>query len=136
MGRVVALTDKDLELFRAKNFAHVSTLREDGAPHSTVVWVDAEDGRISFNSAGHSAKIKHLRHDPRLAVSVHSEEDPYLAVTVLGTAVLTTEGAEEHLDALTRKYTEYDRFPDEWRTPGEERVKVEVTPRAVLRYGY
>jgi hypothetical protein len=29
-----------------------TTLREDGSPHSTIVWVDVEDGKVSFNTPG------------------------------------------------------------------------------------
>ena len=130
------LTDEDLELFRAKNFGHVSSLREDGSPHAVVVWIDEDGERIRFNSAEHAVKVKHLRRDPRVAVSVHSQEDPYKSVTVLGMAMITTDGAEEHIDQLTRKYMGMDRYPADWREPGEVRVKIEVTPRSILRYGY
>ncbi|TMF86931.1 MAG: TIGR03618 family F420-dependent PPOX class oxidoreductase [Chloroflexi bacterium] len=130
------LTEQDLELFQATNFAHVATLSEDGSPHAVVVWVDAADGKVRFNSAEHAVKVKHLRRDPRVAVSVHGQDDPYRAVTVLGSAVMTTEGAEEHIDLLTRKYTDRDRYPAEWRAANEVRVLIEVAPRSILRYGY
>jgi hypothetical protein len=29
----------------------VTDLRPDGSPHSTVVWVDVDDGGVSFNTA-------------------------------------------------------------------------------------
>ena len=28
-----------------------TTLRADGSPHSTIVWVDVDDGKVSFNTA-------------------------------------------------------------------------------------
>jgi len=71
------LTEQDLELFQATNFAHVATLSEDGSPHAVVVWVDAADGKVRFNSAEHAVKVKHLRRDPRVAVSVHGQDNPY-----------------------------------------------------------
>ena len=119
-----------------QDFAHVATLSEDGSPHAVVVWVDAADGKIRFNSAEHAVKDNHLRRDPRVAVSVHGQDDPYRAVTVLGPAVITTEGAEEHIDLLTRKYTDRQLYPSEWRAPTEVRVLIEVAPRSILRYGY
>jgi PPOX class probable F420-dependent enzyme len=131
-----SLTDQDLALFKAKNFGHVSTLAEDGSPHAVVVWIDADDGQVSLNSADHAVKVRHLRRDPRIAVSVHSQDDPYIAVTVIGRAILTTDDAEEHLDRLTRKYTEMQTYPNEWRAPGERRVKITVEIDSVLRYGY
>jgi len=53
-----------------------------------------------------------------------------------GRAILTTDGAEEHLARLTRKYTQMQKYPDEWRAPGEHPVKITVELDAVLRYGY
>src|SRR5207244_9987740 len=38
-----ALSDFDYELLQGKNFAHVSVNRPDGAPHVTVVWIDAQE---------------------------------------------------------------------------------------------
>jgi PPOX class probable F420-dependent enzyme len=132
----VELTEEDVALFNGPNFAHVSTLGGDGWPQATVVWVDAGEGMVRFNSAEHSRKVRNLKRDPRIAISVHGQENPYLAVTVIGTAALTSEGAEEHIDELTRKYTDMDRYPAEWRKAGERRVKITVEPKAILRYGY
>ena len=130
------LNEKDLALIRAKNFGHVSTTRRDGSPHAVAVWIDERDGRAWFNSSDRSAHVRHLKRDPRVALSVHDQENPYLAVTLLGTAALKTDGADEDVDALTRKYTDMDRFPDDWRDPSATRVTVEIVPSTVLRYGY
>jgi len=46
----------------------VTTLREDGSPHATIVWVDVEGDKVSFNTALGRAKPKHLKHDPRASV--------------------------------------------------------------------
>ena len=46
----------------------VTTLREDGSPHSTIVWVDVEGDKVSFNTALGRAKPKHLEHDPRASL--------------------------------------------------------------------
>jgi PPOX class probable F420-dependent enzyme len=97
------LTDKDRELVNGKNFAYVSTLLPDGAPEATVVWVDEREGCIRFNSSESSVKAKNVRRDPRVAVSVHDQADPYVAVTFRGRAEITTEGADAHIDELTRK---------------------------------
>lgn len=130
------LNEKDLELVRKPNFGHASTVRRDGAPSSAVVWIHERDGTVWFNSTSSSAKIKYLRRDPRAAISVHDQDNPYVAVTFLGTAELSTEGADEDVDVLTRKYTGMERFPNEWRVAGDVRVTVSLRPSAVARYGY
>ena len=48
----------------------VTTLREDGSPHTTVVWVDVGDDGVSFNTARGNAKDEHLQADPRVSLMV------------------------------------------------------------------
>src|SRR5437588_13119815 len=81
-----------------------TTLREDGSPHSTVVWVDLEDGVVSFNTASGRAKPRHLEHDPRVSLTVVDPNDPYKWVSVSGRAPDTTEGADPLMDKLAKTY--------------------------------
>jgi len=106
-----------------------TTLREDGSPHSTVVWVDLEDGVVSFNTASGRAKPRHLEHDPRVSLTVVDPNDPYKWVSVSGRAELTTEGADPQIDKLAKKYLGKDEYP--FRNPSEQRVKVRITPEHV-----
>ncbi len=47
------------------NHAVVSTLNEHGSVHSTVVWVDVQEGRLAVNSAVERAWPSNLERDPR-----------------------------------------------------------------------
>ena len=46
------------DLLRAKNFAHVATLRADGSVQVAPTWVDVQDGRPVINSAEGRAWIE------------------------------------------------------------------------------
>ena len=70
----------------------VTTLREDGSPHSTIVWVDVEGDKVSFNTARGRAKPKHLEHDPRASLLMVDPNDAFKWVAVSGPAELTEEG--------------------------------------------
>jgi PPOX class probable F420-dependent enzyme len=111
----------------------VTTLRKDGSPHNTVVWVDVEDGVPSFNTALGRAKPTHLEHDPRAALIVVDPSDPYKWVALHGFAELTTEGADQQIDRLAKKYLGADEYPN--RREGEQRVKVRITPEHVSASG-
>src|SRR6266516_7689856 len=87
-----------------------TTLREDGSPHSTIVWVDVEDGRVSFNTALGRAKVKHLEHDPRASILVVDPNDPYKYVAVSGHVEVTEEGADAQIDKLAKKYIGKDTY--------------------------
>jgi PPOX class probable F420-dependent enzyme len=112
----------------------LTELREDGSPHSTVVWVDVEDGKVSFNTARGRAKPTHLEHDPRASLLVVDPNDPYRWVSVSGHAQLTEEGADEQIDKLAKKYLGEDKYP--WRNPDEQRLKVLIEPEKVDSYGF
>jgi PPOX class probable F420-dependent enzyme len=112
----------------------VTTLRSDGSPHSTIVWVDVEDSAVSFNTARGRAKERHLNSDPRASLLVVEPENPYRWVAVSGRAELTEEGADEQIDKLAKKYLGQDQYP--WRKPTEQRVKVRITPEKVDSSGF
>lgn len=119
---VRALLDK-------RNHAVVTTLTEDGAAHSAVVWVDVHDGRLAVNSAVGRAWPNNLERDPRITVLVYDEDNPYDYVEVRGTARGTVEGADEHIDRLARKYLGADSYP--FRQEGEQRITYLVDAQRV-----
>ena len=112
----------------------VTTLREDGSPHSTIVWVDVEGDKISFNTALGRAKPKHLQHDPRASLLMVDPNNAFRWVAVSGPAELTEEGADAQIDKLAKKYLGKDEYP--WRNPEETRVKVLIEPEKVDATGF
>ena len=106
------------------NHAVVSTLDEDGSIHSTVVWVSVEDGRLAVNSAVGRKWPTNLERNPTVAVLVYDETNPYEYVEVRGTATGTTEGADDHIDRLAKRYLDADSYP--FRTPDEQRISYHV----------
>ena len=124
------LTDKQKQ-FIAENpyVATATTLREDGSPHNTIVWIDAEDGTVTFNTAVGRAKERHLRKDPRAAVTIVHPENTYQWISISGRAELTTDGADDQIDKLAKKYLGQDKYP--WRSAEETRITVKITPERV-----
>ena len=127
---MATLTEKQTKLFQDPNFGHVGTIRKDGTPQVTPVWIDIEDGTPMFNTAVGRAKYKNIKRDPRVTIEVQNHENPYEYVMVSGTAELEeSEAAERHIDKLAKKYLGVDDYPN--RTEGERRVLVRVTPERV-----
>jgi PPOX class probable F420-dependent enzyme len=121
-------------LDESPNVGVVTTLREDGSPHSTIVWVDVEDGKVSFNTARGRAKSKHLERDPRASLLMVDPDNAWKWVAVSGPAELTEEGADAQIDKLAKKYLGKDEYP--WRKPEETRVKVLIEPEKVDATGF
>jgi PPOX class probable F420-dependent enzyme len=124
------LTEKQAQLFLDKNFGAVATIRPDGTPHVTPVWVDYDGEHILFNTATGRAKWHHMQRDPRVTIEVYAQEDPYEYVTVTGTVELEeSEEANRHIDKLSEKYTGNPKF--QGFRPHERRVIVRITPERV-----
>ena len=115
------------ELLQAKNFCQVSTLRSDGSIHGVPVWVDVQQGIPVLNSAEGRGWVRNVERDPRVTLTIQNMENPYEYVEVRGRVVERThEGADEHIDALAKKYLGVDEYP--YRQPGEQRVIIRVAP--------
>ncbi|WP_131737476.1 PPOX class F420-dependent oxidoreductase [Actinomadura roseirufa] len=110
--------------------AWATTVRPDGSLHNTVVWVTVDGDDVLINTAVGRAKERYLRNDARVSVSMIDPEDAFHWVTVAGQGKLESEGAEELIDALAKKYLGQDKYP--FRAEGEVRVTVRVTPDHVL----
>lgn len=118
------------KLFLEPNFAHLATLMPDGSPQVTPVWVDLEGERILVNTAEGRAKPRNLRGDPRVAISIYNQANPYSSAFIRGRVVeITPADAEEHIHKLAKKYLGRDRYP--YLQPGEQRLIIVIEPEHV-----
>jgi len=118
------------ELLKGKNFCIVATLRADGTVQGAPVWVDVQDGLAVLNTAEGRAWPRNLERDPHVTLTVQNSENPYEYVEIRGhVAERTRDGADEHIDAMAKKYLDQDSYP--FRQPGEERVIIRVAPEHV-----
>jgi PPOX class probable F420-dependent enzyme len=129
-----SLTDQQRKFLEQPYYATVTTVREDGSPHTTVVWVDVDDEGVLFNTATGRAKPRHLEHDPRVSLTVIDPSDGYRWISVDGRAEITTEGANESIDKLAKKYLGQDSYP--WHKPEEKRLIVRIRPDHVQAHGF
>ena len=124
---MVAIPEAFHDLFERKTFAHLATVMPDGAPHVAPVWIDymVEGERLLVNTERGRQKVVNVQHDPRVGLSMTDPEDPYRRLSVVGEVVeMTTEGAREHIDVLSRRYTGHD-YDNEIRT---ERLLLVIKP--------
>lgn len=127
------LNESHLKFLEQPFVGVATTLREDGSPHNTVVWVDVDDGVPSFNTASGRAKPKHLEQDSRAALIVVDPSDQFKWIAIDGRAEVTPEGGDAQIDKLAKKYLGKDEYP--WRKPEEQRLKVRITPEHITATG-
>ncbi len=118
------LTDKERTLLNGKNFVHLATVNPDGSPQVSPVWVGVEDDFILINTEQGRAKARNVARDPRVALSVYDQNDPYDSASLRGQVVEITEnGARDHIDKLSQKYLG-KLYP--WHGEGERRVIIKI----------
>ncbi len=125
------LNDAQKKLIDAKNFAHVATHFPNGRVQVNPVWIDRDGEHLLINSAEGRAKVRNLEADPRITLEVSNHENPYEYVEIRGRVVeMTRDGADQHIDALAKKYMGVDEYP--LRQPGEVRVKIVIEVEKAL----
>jgi PPOX class probable F420-dependent enzyme len=117
-------------LIEGKNFANLATLMPDGSPQVTPVWIDLDGEAIAVNTSEGRVKLGNVLRDPRVALSIYDQENPYRKVVIRGKVVeVTKEGAEDHIDKMSMKYRGIPKYP--YRQPGVSRVLIRIKPFAV-----
>jgi PPOX class probable F420-dependent enzyme len=122
------------ELLEQPNFCFVATVRADGTPHVAPVWVDVDGDEVVLNTAKGRLWPRNLERDPRVTLTIADRDNPYEYVSIRGRlASETTEGADDHINAMAKKYLGQDEYP--FRQPGEERIIIRITPEKVHHNG-
>ena len=134
------LTEPIVKFFRGKNFGFLGTVNKDGSPQVTPTWIDIiekeenEDGHeeiILINTAMDRLKQKNVSRDPRVSISIVDEDNPYSMVTIKGRVVeQTTEGADEHIDKLAKRYLNAEKYPA--HSPSVKRIILKVKSEKIF----
>jgi PPOX class probable F420-dependent enzyme len=94
------------EFLRRPNPAVVATLRRDGSPHTVATWYDWENDQALLNMDESRLRLRFMRHDPRVALTVLFEEGWYHHVSLLGRVVSLEDDPElRDIDRLAVRYT-------------------------------
>lgn len=116
-------------LLEAPNHAVLATHHADGSIHTTVVWQELRDGVLAVNGAAGRVWPANIDRNPEVSVLVMDQGNPYEYVEVRGTARATTDGADDQINRLAKKYIGQDEYP--FRAPGEQRISYPITPTRV-----
>lgn len=133
---MISIPASHLDLLVEANHAVLSTIMPDGAPHSSVVWVDFDGEHMILSTTRERQKGRNIQKDPRVAILVTDPQNQSRWIALRGDVVeITGEDAEETLDNLVQRYTDKqhyygDIFPVEQRDQ-ESRVTMKIEPLAV-----
>ena len=112
------------QFLRRPNPAVVATLRRDGSPHTAATWYDWDGRRVLLNMDESRLRLRHMRRDPRVALTALAEESWYSHVSLLGRIVSIEDDPDlVDIDRLARRYT-----GREFRTRDARRVSAWLEP--------
>jgi PPOX class probable F420-dependent enzyme len=97
----------EVDAFLAQpNPAVVATVSPQGAPHTAATWYDWEGGRVLLNMDESRLRLRYLRENPAVALTVLGVRDWYHHVSLLGRVVSIEEDPElRDIDRLSVRYT-------------------------------
>jgi len=100
------LTTELVILLEQKALSYIATTMPDGSPQLTQTWADTDGENILINSVLTHQKVRNIQRDPRVAVALSDPKNPGYFVQVRGHVIAVTQnGAVEHIEKLSQKYT-------------------------------
>jgi PPOX class probable F420-dependent enzyme len=118
-------------LLGSDSLAHVITMNRDGTPQVSVVWCGVDEDRIVFCTEAETAKVRNIRRDPRIILSIEDEARNLAGtqqhLVVHGTAHIVGPADPRICDELCRVYVGTTDTPlNLSRSPTAVTVSVEV----------
>ena len=106
----VPIPASHLDLLTRPVHGVLTTLMPDGRPQSCLMWCDTDGECARINTTAERQKGRNMRRDPRVTLLLIDPEDTTRFMEIRGEVELAEEGAVEHLDALTRRFTAHPQF--------------------------
>jgi PPOX class probable F420-dependent enzyme len=105
-GANVTLSNEVIALLRQPSLCFLATTMPDDSPQVTEVWVDTDGEHVVIDSVQGHVKVRNIERDPRVSVAIADSSEPRRYFQVRGRVIdITPEGAAEHIEMLSRKYT-------------------------------
>ena len=125
------ITPEIEKLLKGKNFASIATLMKNGSPQVSITWIDYDGTNILINTAEGRLKTNNAWRDPRVAIVVSEEGNPYNSVSIRGKVIdYDYDKADEHIDELAKQYFGLDKYPRQ--SPDEKRIILKIKPERVF----
>jgi PPOX class probable F420-dependent enzyme len=99
------LPEHVVDKLRQPNPCTITTLRSDGHPVSVATWYLVDGDRILVNMDHTRARLRHLRRDPRVSLTVLDKDSWYNHVSIIGRVVEMADDVDlARIDELSHHY--------------------------------
>jgi PPOX class probable F420-dependent enzyme len=122
------------DLLASTALAHIATIGPNGEPQVTPVWFGWDGEHVRFSQTTTRQKLRNLRREPRIALSIVDPTNPLRYLEIRGRVVAVESDPElAFINRMAQKYLGRERYP--WHRPGDERVVVVVEPQHTTQMG-
>ena len=133
----IKIPDSHIDLLVEPVHAVLTTMMPDGQPQSSLVWCDYDGIYVRVNTSRERQKGKNMQANPKVTILLIDLHDSGRWMEIRGEVEITEDGALEHLDEITRQYTNkpcyYGHiFPME-KMGRETRIICKIKPKKVNR---
>ncbi len=109
-SKSVEIPESHLELLTRPVHGVLTTMMPDGQPQSSLVWCDYDGECACVNTTLERQKGKNLLANPKVSLLIVDPDNTGRYLEIRGEAELVYEGAVQHLDKVTRKYTKHPQY--------------------------
>jgi len=126
------LPDTHADLLERPLFAHLATVRPDGAPQSNVMWFAWDGERLRMTHTKTRQKFRNFQHEPRVAMSIADPDDQYRYVEIRGVVenIEDDDAQASFYRALQQRYSRPLHIKD-----ADVRVIVTIRPESFVVFG-
>ena len=132
---MVKVPESHIDLLEEPKHACLTTMMPNGQPQSSLVWCDYDGAFVRVNTSRQRQKGKNMQANPKVSLLVIDPRDSDRWIEVRGEVEITEEGALEHLDEITRQYTDkphyYGYIFPEGKKHRETRIICKIRPHKI-----
>lgn len=88
----------------------LTTMMRDGQPQSSLVWCDYDGECARVNTTLERQKGRNMSRNPKVSLLIVDPENTGRYLEIRGEAELVQGGAIQHLDEITRQYTDHPQY--------------------------
>ncbi len=99
------LTQLEIQSYLAEPYvANLVTVRADGRPHVAPVWFQWQQGRALVMTGQSSSKVRNLRNNPAVTLSIATGQRPYWYINLEGEANITEDDLVAVVNRICIRY--------------------------------
>ena len=99
------MNNEEMETYlHEPHIANLATVRPDGSPHVTPVWHHYDGKNVYVVAEEFAVKVRNIRHEPRVSLSIATDGRPYKYVLVNGTATISHDKIPELVRTMAINY--------------------------------